>query len=215
MFILQGSFRYICFGFEVGDRGTHHIQGYVYFDDAKVLSVVKRKLLPKAHLEISKGSLQQNIDYTSKDGHWYEIGVRPQPGCAQWDRIEQVMADPKSNPHLYQQYNKMYRSLTLSNKRTHDRRLILIESSQIFRYADQSDMYDNETLDCYNGERLCLIEFQYMDDFDILRWCQCRPKKFRRGYEVICFDPEVIYLSTHTPHQYSLAFKIFHEYIEK
>lgn len=53
-------------GFEVGENGTPHIQGAVYFKSARHLGGVK-KLLPRSHLEPMRGNWDQQ-DYCLKDG---------------------------------------------------------------------------------------------------------------------------------------------------
>ncbi len=52
---------------EVGNENTtEHYQGLVCFANARGLSGVK-KLLPRAHLEVMKGTVDQSIDYCSKE----------------------------------------------------------------------------------------------------------------------------------------------------
>lgn len=63
-------------GFEVGDSGTKHIQGFVQFKNRKMLSGVK-KIFPTAHLEVKRGTVQQAIDYCKKDGDWFQHGDIP------------------------------------------------------------------------------------------------------------------------------------------
>lgn len=62
-----------CFGREVGENGTPHLQGVVYFENAKTLTAV-RVLLPGAHLEVKRGTFVQAMDYCKKDGDWTEWG---------------------------------------------------------------------------------------------------------------------------------------------
>lgn len=68
--------RYIVFGKEVGKDGTPHLQGYVYFHNARQRKAVAR-LLPRAHLEPSSGSPTQNRTYCAKDGDFFEHGEIP------------------------------------------------------------------------------------------------------------------------------------------
>ena len=63
--------------------GQPHLQGYVYYKNARSFSAVK-KLCNSAHLEIAKGSAEDNQKYCSKSssrlmGPW-ESGVLPKPG---------------------------------------------------------------------------------------------------------------------------------------
>lgn len=57
--------RYIICGKEIGEKGTNHLQGYIQLYTKQRISYVK-KIFPRAHLEIAKGSLEQNIAYCSK-----------------------------------------------------------------------------------------------------------------------------------------------------
>lgn len=56
-------------GLEKGEQGTQHLQGFIKFKNARTFKSVK-KLLPRAHLEKSKGSLKDNYIYCSKDGNF-------------------------------------------------------------------------------------------------------------------------------------------------
>lgn len=74
--IARWSCKYSIFGKEIGELGTPHLQGYVYFPNKKTLGGV-RKLLPRAHWEIAKGSGAQNTEYCSKEGDVTVVGVMP------------------------------------------------------------------------------------------------------------------------------------------
>lgn len=67
---------YVCYGREVGDSGTPHLQGYVHFPTLKSLPQVKT-LLPRAHVEPRKGTVDQAVDYCKKDGDFHEAGKKP------------------------------------------------------------------------------------------------------------------------------------------
>jgi len=69
----SGSVIYVVYGDEQGESGTPHIQGYVRFKSPKALAAVQRCLGGRSHLEVAKGTDQQNRDYvigpyTSPDG---------------------------------------------------------------------------------------------------------------------------------------------------
>lgn len=55
------------YGFEKGESGTPHIQGYVQFKNQKRFSTLKAAL-PKAHWEKARGTSDQNYRYCSKEG---------------------------------------------------------------------------------------------------------------------------------------------------
>jgi len=63
----------IC-GKETGEQETPHLQAYARLIDALTLAKVK-KYLPRAHLEIAKGSDIQNQEYCSKQKDFFEVGT--------------------------------------------------------------------------------------------------------------------------------------------
>lgn len=67
---------YCVVGKEVGAEGTRHLQGYVIFKTPKYLTGVK-KIFPRAHWEVAKGSPQQNRDYCIKEADFTEVGQMP------------------------------------------------------------------------------------------------------------------------------------------
>lgn len=81
------SVQYLVYGFEVGEQGTQHIQGYVYFNNQVQFTSIKKKL-PRAHIEKSKGNAQQNREYCIKQGNYVEEGEIPQRQGARNDIAE-------------------------------------------------------------------------------------------------------------------------------
>lgn len=211
--MIDSTFSYLCFGFEIcPTTDTPHIQGYIYLHDAKTAKQLS-KILPRAHTEISKGTIKENQVYTSKlgDDNWYEFGDRPEQGHAKWDQICDVMADPTSNPHLYNQYNKMYRQLTLSKKKDHQRFLKIVHIDSIYVEAKEYDTvcFDFET---YDGEEVLFLNLYQSDIF--LPWINGFPQKIKRGYELICIDPQVIYLKYDEKEQYNYLFDKYEQYLD-
>jgi len=80
---------YIIFGFEIGENNTPHLQGYIHFERSKRFSHVKQ-LLPRAHIEIRNGTVEQAITYCKKDGTYEERGVPP---LSQKDASKKLWAD--------------------------------------------------------------------------------------------------------------------------
>lgn len=72
--------RYIVFGHEVGEQGTSHLQGYICFPNQVHFNSVVGKLGKRCHVEVAKGSAEQNRDYCTKDGKFFESGDIPSPG---------------------------------------------------------------------------------------------------------------------------------------
>lgn len=75
--LFKNSSKYYIFGFEIGENGTAHLQGYVEF---------KKKVRPKnllsfnnVHWEKAKGNRLSNHTYCSKDGHYICNGIETKP----------------------------------------------------------------------------------------------------------------------------------------
>lgn len=56
--------------------GTPHLQFWLVFKNARVLSSVKAGL-PRAHVEACRGNRKQNYDYCTKEGVFHSRGVCP------------------------------------------------------------------------------------------------------------------------------------------
>lgn len=62
---------------EVGESGTFHIHVFVVFKNAIELGSIKN-LFPRAHLEVCRGTFQDNVDYIKKtDPQFFEVGEMP------------------------------------------------------------------------------------------------------------------------------------------
>ena len=70
--------KYLCFGREVSSTGTPHLQGYVVFENAVTKPSETFKKFGKGWFQVAKGSAEDNIEYTGKDGDFTEFGERPQ-----------------------------------------------------------------------------------------------------------------------------------------
>ena len=74
--LLSTECQYVIIGKEVSESGTPHLQGFIYFSARKSLKQLK-KLHDKCHWEMTKGSIEQNIGYCSKEDRFEERGVAP------------------------------------------------------------------------------------------------------------------------------------------
>lgn len=196
--VLETECRYLCFGFEYGPKcGTPHIQGYIYFDNQRTREYVKTRL-PRAWFAPSKGDPDQNANYTGEDGDWWEFGDKPSPGVTPWDKIETAMSDPRLHPHTFNQYNKMYRAVTLGEIKDHERQLHLISKDNMFKVFeryDPAEIFSEEDMQAWNGERVVFLDFlRYSDPIGIERWVRGYPISMKRGYEILKLDPEIVYI---------------------
>lgn len=84
--------QYYVFGKEVGDSGTPHLQGYVYFKSARRFTAMKKKL-PNFHLEPRYGTHLEARKYCIKDGDFEEAGEEPEKNGG--DKIQERIAKNK------------------------------------------------------------------------------------------------------------------------
>lgn len=106
--LLQQDFKYLIIGFETGKKGTPHIQGYIQFYDP-VTDMSVRAKIPLAHIEVAKGTPQQNIAYCSKDGVWFEYGIKPtEGGRVTYDQVKEAFDDPENHMTIVRQYGKAF-----------------------------------------------------------------------------------------------------------
>lgn len=101
-FAQSDLFSYVIYGREVGAQGTRHLQGYFQLVTKKRLEYLVKRLPHGIHLEVSRGTAQQNITYCSKDGDVVTRGepthvgtTRPQlytqiNECSSWPEVLQL-----------------------------------------------------------------------------------------------------------------------------
>jgi len=213
--MLDMTFQYLVFGFETGGKKkVCHIQGYVYFNNALSQSSVKKKL-PRAHLEVTKGTPDQNFDYTSKDGDFYEFGEKPLSGRACFDKIEEAMKDPINHFHLYHQYRKAYHEYKNSIKLTHDPILIILSEKDIYDYAKKLDgeicIWPSE----YDGERVIIEPCYTSGQMEILPWLNKFPLKYKNGYEYKTRNPEILVITYKDDSEKGYLLKNYQDHIDE
>lgn len=77
--------RYWIMGKEVAPTtGTPHLQGYLYYENARSIRSV-RKSLPGCHVLVARGTAEQNKTYCSKSGDFYESGICPRTDVERGD----------------------------------------------------------------------------------------------------------------------------------
>lgn len=171
---------YLVYGREVGISGTPHLQGFVTFGGkAKRLSALK-KLHPKAHWEVAKGTSLQASDYCKKDGDYFEFGTPPSQGkrtdlelvCEKLKSGKKLPDLAYDHPTTFVKYYRGLRELALTLQEPYehcDVRGIWIYGPPGVgksRYArsEWPQFYSkpqNKWFDGYNGETAILL-----DDFD-------------------------------------------------
>lgn len=105
------NYSYIILGNEMGDEGTPHIQGFVYLKSPITFTSVKLKL-PRAHIEITKGTPQQNIEYCSKQEILFQDGEPPAQGKRNdLTAIREAVQNQETMSNIILNYPPNYQSL--------------------------------------------------------------------------------------------------------
>ena len=82
--------KYAIFGYEVGESGTPHLQGFVSFKTPQGFKAAKKVVGDRAHVEVAKASEQKNVQYCSKEGKTEEFGEKSTNGGSRTDLREFV-----------------------------------------------------------------------------------------------------------------------------
>lgn len=132
---------YLVFGKEVGESGTPHLQGYIWFKSLKSFKQVK-KAVPKAHLEPAKADTAKNRTYCTKDGEYFEKGTPPktstEKGEAEKERWKRVLKKAKEGDMQWLEENEP--QLVLMHKpmlKSH-----AVGCDEVMTYADEDSPHE-------------------------------------------------------------------------
>lgn len=168
--LLAADCTYMVFGFEEGENGTPHIQGYIHFENPRSQSGVKT-ILPRAHLEVARGSVEDNYKYCTKDGDFHEFGEKPKQGkrtdiiqikdrIVNGDSMQDIMND---HPLEYVRYFKGLERIknSLSNKRTNGREVIYVSPTDLDHDLDDAFYCNSPTsLNHYDNQSTLVLYSQ-------------------------------------------------------
>lgn len=73
----SSQIRYGVFGAEVGETGTRHLQGFLYYKNAVRFQTVADVFDGRAHIEKMRGTPEEASTYCKKDGDFFEFGDLP------------------------------------------------------------------------------------------------------------------------------------------
>lgn len=86
---LESKLVYLIVGFEIGEQGTEHIQGYLELKSEMRFESLK-KFMPRAHMEARKGKNTQASDYCKKEGYFVTFGkLKIQGARKDLDRVRE------------------------------------------------------------------------------------------------------------------------------
>lgn len=145
------KFDYMIIGFETGESGTDHIQGYIHFTNAISQKSVK-KIIPRGHLAGARGTPDENVKYCSKDGDFYEFGEKPKPGNrTDIEEIKRLIAEGTTMEYIMDNYPSDYIRYFKGMEKMRN----LVEKKKIKRevkYLTQQEFKEQ-----YDGEYDCFI----------------------------------------------------------
>lgn len=178
--------KYICFGQEVGENGTEHLQGYVEFKNKKSIAQIhKIEGFERVHLEVRKGTAQQARDYCEKDAKgelFHEVGEISQQGRRNdLDKVGEMIVAGKelqevamANPKQWMMYHggiKTFYDMTRQIKRDWEMDVRVYwgktgsgKSRAVWDEFGVEAVYPKpygQWFDFYNGEEVVLV-----DDFN-------------------------------------------------
>jgi len=123
--VLTSFARYIIYGREVApETGTPHLQGYVYFNNARQRKAVSR-LLPRARLDVANGTAQQNRTYCTKEDDFFEWGEIPV------ERAEARMRGGVANAARYSNAVELARRGDMDTIRESDPQMFLVHGPRL------------------------------------------------------------------------------------
>lgn len=201
---------YFVVGEEVGESGTPHLQAFVYYKNATTRDAISKHFV-RAHITKSYAfdtdKKSEAWEYCKKDGNYWEEGKPPSQGKLTKEKMEEVMANPMENLHLYNQYRKSYQVAKWSVASNPDVKHLLLVSEE---YVDQ--FLDNEKFDdvCwsfrdYTGEPILVIrgvDINFSDNLArlIIDWFKNRKTMWKHGYEKLPFHPRMVVLCDEYPY---------------
>lgn len=79
--LVSSGIKYLCYGKEIAPTTkTKHLQGYVYFNNARSFKSAMATLPNGSHIEKCMGTAKQNKEYCEKEGEFVEYGELPEQG---------------------------------------------------------------------------------------------------------------------------------------
>lgn len=218
MDFLDHSFKYLLFGFEKGKEGTPHIQGFFVLHEGKTVKSLK-KIFPRAHLEVTKGTFEQNYKYCTKEGEFWEFGEKPQQGHrTDLDSLVSMISDGSTReeikaryPKMYFMYKKKIEDEVPKTVTVHDKKLMVIPEEGKYDYPGAFIDFDIQT---YENEHTMVVPAYERSGFNIIDWIKGFPPRIRRGYEIIHVDPTHVYITYRDAKEYNYIIKTYGDYID-
>ena len=92
--------RYGICGVEIAPETERiHWQMYIYLENGRSLESMIKDLNPR-HVEVARGTPEQNIAYCKKDGNFAEWGTPPEQGYRDWEKIRRIQNTSRTEKKL-------------------------------------------------------------------------------------------------------------------
>lgn len=163
---------YIVYGREqCPTTGKKHLQGYVYFTNAKTLDAVKKLFQDKTlHLEVPKGNHNQNRTYCIKDGDFVERGTLPIQGKrTDLDAIREVVKTTGKMREVVE-IAKSYQSVKMAEQilKYHEPKRVFTTDFKIYWFHGETGSGKTKTAFEMAGDDyyVCLNTGKWWDGYD-------------------------------------------------
>lgn len=217
---------YMVCGFEVGEQGTPHIQGYMHFAEGKSMSSV-HKYIPRASLRNPKAvgdKFERRYTYCMKDGDYWEYGNQPKDGAPVTAyKVKDALAEGKSMKELREIFPlymiangpkvKAYMSLMKGKYETQFYVCDPIADAitEVCTYFDGLDdlaiVTELSQLEAYETYENVIFMPEFYDRIYNL-WPRGVPITYKYGYQQVVVKCQKFIVISSTPNLYSLYNKI-------
>jgi len=192
--IMDTRYTYMTFGFEVGEEGTPHLQGYIEFESPKRITEIRDYPFDKCRFAIRKGTQAEAINYCHKEGDYYEFGEKKNQG-ARNDLLaikamidEGCTLDDVANEHFgdFTRYN-FQKYIDVKKVYDHGHCDVMIyrgDDPMSWKDVYPSTIYisGDEYLSCYDGEE-CIVFHNGGHYGDIERFAHDIPVPVKYGFQ--------------------------------
>lgn len=154
--------------------------------------------------------------------NYYTMGEIPETGKKKQPTVTQKIVEALQSGKTYEQIEILFPAYVMTNKRRilewikdhkppHKRKLSFLHYDKRFDFPSNASIvyFYDEKIDNYNDETISVFHFNDEPRLKITQWLKGFPPTFRRGYEVVKFDPEYIVILYTTDRELSMLKKIY------
>lgn len=197
--ICQIDCSYVVIGYEAGEAGVDHMQGYIELIDQCRLKKLKQ-FLPRAHIESRKGSAKQASDYCKKDGNFIEEGILSNAGKrSDLEHIKEIIDNGGTMEDVANEHFGDFIRYKLE-KYTNLKKKLCWEDCEVMIY-NKMDIYDivkdnmcfigvHDDIGSYDGQEIMVLSYGYRDYIE--RFARNLSVRIKYGYEYKTIKPKLV-----------------------